>query len=217
MTNRAADRLNVRAADRVNVRAVVFDIGNVLIRWDPAVHYDRVIGEEARRALFAAVDLHGMNLAVDAGADLHDSVEALATRHPDHARDIRRWRDEWPDFVQGPIDGSVAILRRLRAAGFPVFALTNFGHAPLAMADAAYPFLRDFDARFVSAELGLLKPDPAIYAAVETATGLPPDALFFTDDRPENIEAAAARGWRTHLFRDPATLETVLVKCGAPR
>lgn len=192
------------------VKAVVFDIGNVLIRWDPLAHYDRVIGEAARRALFAAVDLHGMNLSVDAGEDLHDSVEALATRHPDHARDIRRWRDEWPDFVQGPIDGSVAILHALRAAGMPVFALTNFGTAPLAMADRAWPFLRDFDRRFVSADLRLLKPDPAIYAVVETATGLPPAALFFTDDRPENIAAAAARGWRVHLFDGPEGLSAAL-------
>ena len=198
----------------MTIAAVVFDIGNVLIRWDPAVHYDRVIGEAARRALFAAVDLHGMNLAVDGGADLHHSVEALATRHPDHARDIRRWRDEWLAFVQGPIDGSVAILHRLRAAGVPVFALTNFGHAPLAMADAAFPFLRDFDRRFVSADLRLLKPDPAIYAAVETATGLPPGALFFTDDRPENIAAAAARGWRTHLFDGPQGLAAALQAAG---
>lgn len=194
----------------MTIRAVVFDIGNVLIRWDPVAHYDRVIGAAARRALFAAVDLHGMNLSVDAGEDLHDSVEALATRHPDHARDIRRWRDEWLDFVPGPIDGSVAILHALRAAGMPVFALTNFGTAPLAMADRAWPFLRDFDRRFVSAELRLLKPDPAIYAVLETATGLPPAALFFTDDRPENIAAAAARGWRAHLFDGPEGLSAAL-------
>lgn len=200
----------------MTVQAVVFDIGNVLIRWDPLVHYDRIIGEAARRALFAAVDLEGMNLSVDRGEDLHAAVEALATRHPDHARDIRRWRDEWLDFVQGPIDGSVALLHRLRAARVPVFALTNFGHAPLAMAEAAYPFLRDFDARFVSAELRLLKPDPSIYAAVEDATSLPPGSLFFTDDRPDNVAAAAARGWQVHLFQGPDALVADLAGRGVP-
>jgi len=200
----------------MTVAAVVFDIGNVLIRWDPVVHYDRVIGEAARRALFAAVDLHGMNLSVDRGEDLHAAVEALAARHPDHARDIRRWRDEWLDFVLGPIDGSVALLHRLRAAGVPVVALTNFGHAPLAMAEAAWPFLRDFDARFVSADLRLLKPDPAIYAAVEDGTGLPPASLFFIDDKAENVAAAAARGWQAHLFRAPGTLVADLMARGVP-
>ena len=196
------------------VQAVVFDIGNVLVRWEPEVHYDRVIGPAARRALFAAVDLHGMNTAVDAGADLDTAVEDLAARHPEHARDIRRWRDEWLDLVQGPIMGSVALLHRLRAAGVPVFALSNVGIATLAMLERAYPFVRDFDRRFVSAELRLIKPDPAIYAAVETATGLPPGALFFTDDRPENITAAAARGWRTHLFEDPEGLAAALQASG---
>lgn len=198
----------------MTVKAVVFDIGNVLIHWDPAMHYDRVIGEAARRALFAAVDLDGMNLSVDAGADLHAAVEALAARHPEHAQDIRRWRDDWLDFVQGPIEGSVALLRRLRAAGVPVFALTNFGHAPLGMAERAYPFLRDFDARFVSAELRLLKPDPAIYAAVEDGIGLPPTTLFFIDDKAENVAAAAARGWQTHLFRDADALVADLAARG---
>jgi 2-haloacid dehalogenase len=200
----------------MTVAAVVFDIGNVLIRWDPAVHYDRVIGAEARRALFAAVDLEGMNLSVDRGENLHEAVEALAARHPAHARDIRRWRDEWRDFVQGPIDGSVELLHRLRRAGVPVFALTNFGHAPLAMAEASYPFLRDFDRRFVSADLRLLKPDPAIYAVVERDTGVAPDALFFVDDRAENVAAAAARGWQTHLFRDADALVADLAARSVP-
>lgn len=200
----------------MTVAAVVFDIGNVLIRWNPAVHYDRVIGEPARRALFAAVDLDGMNLSVDVGEDLHIAVEALAARHPDHARNIRRWRDEWLDFVQGPIDGTVALLHRLRAADVPVFALTNFGHAPLAMAEAAWPFLRDFDRRFVSADLRLLKPDPAIYAAVEQDTGLPPGALFFVDDKAKNVAAAAARGWQTHLFQGADALVADLAARGVP-
>lgn len=188
------------------VQAVIFDIGNVLIRWDPVQFYDRVIGPDARRALFAAVDLDGMNLSVDAGADLHEAVEEMAAQHPDHARFIRMWRDNWLEFVTGPIDGSVALLRKLRAAGVPVHALTNFGHAPLAMADAAYPFLLEFDSRFVSAELGLCKPDPAIYSAVEQRLNIAAEGLLFIDDKPENIAAASARGWQTHLFSEPESL-----------
>ncbi|PWR02211.1 haloacid dehalogenase [Meridianimarinicoccus roseus] len=198
----------------MTVRAVVFDIGNVLIRWDPARFYDARIGPEARAALFARVDLDGMNLSVDAGADLHDAVEALAAANPGDAALIRMWRDNWLDFVVGPIRGSVALLRRLRAAGIPVHALTNFGHAPLALADAAYPFLREFDRRFVSAELRLCKPDPAIYAAVEAVVDAPPEGLFFIDDKPENIAAAAARGWQTHLFTEPEPLVSALAAAG---
>jgi 2-haloacid dehalogenase len=82
----------------------------------------------------------------------------------------------------------------------PVFALTNFGDETFEIARRAYPFLNDFDRAFVSARMRLVKPDVAIYAAVEAETGLAPEGLLFTDDRPENVEAAAARGWRTHLF-----------------
>lgn len=188
------------------VEAVIFDIGNVLIKWDPIQFYDRVIGVDARRALFAAVDLEGMNLAVDAGADLHQSVEEMAAQYPEHAGSIRMWRDNWLEFVIGPIDGSVALLRRLRAAGVPVHALTNFGHTPLAMADAAFPFLLEFDSRFVSAELGVCKPDPAIYAAVEQSLGIPAKGLFFIDDKRENTSAASARGWQTHFFEGSEAL-----------
>lgn len=190
----------------MQVQAVVFDIGNVLIDWNPQRYYDRVIGADRRRALFAAVDLDGLNLSLDAGADLNDTVEEVAAAHPDHAAEIRMWRDNWLEFVAGPIHGSVALLQDLHKAGTPVFALSNFGHAPLALADRAYPFLRDFDRRYISAELGVCKPDPRIYAAVEQGSGLPPGALYFIDDKPENIAAASVRGWQTHLFTGAETL-----------
>ena len=103
--------------------------------------------------------------------------------------------------VSGDASGDVsAAVAELRAKGIPVFALTNFGDTTFEIALKAYPFLQDFDRAFVSARMRLIKPDPAIYAAVEQATGIAPDRLLFTDDRPENIDAAAARGWGTHLF-----------------
>lgn len=180
--------------------AVIFDIGRVLIDWDPEGFYDRAIGPAARAALFAEVDLHGANLAIDRGAPFAGTIEALAARHPDHAEAIWLWHDRWLDMASPEIPGSVALLRALRARSVPVFALTNFGIDTFAQAEAAYPFLRDFDRRYISGHLGLLKPEEALYAHVEADCGLPPGALLFTDDRPENVAAAAARGWRTHLF-----------------
>ena len=77
------------------IEAVVFDIGNVLLRWDPHGFYDRVIGAERRRALWGAVDLEAMNLRSDAGEDIADLVAETAAAHPAHAGDIRRWHDDW--------------------------------------------------------------------------------------------------------------------------
>ena len=183
--------------------AVLFDIGNVLVGWSPERVYDAAIGQETRARLFAEVDLEGMNLGVDRGLPMRASVEALAARHPEHAGAIRLWSERWAEMFAPVIGHSVRLLRALRAREVPVFALSNFGRETFALAEAMHPFLREFDRRFLSAELGVLKPDPAIYAAVEAATGLAPERLLFADDKPENIAAAAARGWATHHFTTP--------------
>jgi 2-haloacid dehalogenase len=185
-------------------RAVVFDIGNVLVEWNPGRLYAARLGEEAAARLFSTVDLHGMNLAVDAGAPFRASVEALAARHPDHADAIRWWHDDWHLMFGPPIEHATRLLRALRRRGVPVFALTNFGEETFVQAQAMHPVLTEFDRAYVSARLRLLKPDPAIYAAVEAGSGLPPADLLFADDRPENVAAAQARGWRGHLFDGPA-------------
>lgn len=180
--------------------AVIFDIGNVLTRWQPEAFYDRVIGEERRRALFAAVDLHHMNDLVDAGAAFRDTVYGWAEAHADWAEDIRMWHDRWIELASPRIDGSIALQRALRAKGVPVFALTNFGRDTFEHALPRMDFLRDFDRLYVSGRMGVIKPDPRIYEMVEADCGVAPDRLLFTDDRADNITAAARRGWRTHQF-----------------
>ncbi|MEF3048870.1 HAD family hydrolase [Pseudotabrizicola sp. L79] len=180
--------------------AVVFDIGNVLIEWNPERFYDSQIGPEARQRLFAEVDLHGMNDLIDAGALFRETIYDWAARHPDWGREIRWWYDHWIDMASPRIEGSIALLRALRAKGVPVFALTNFGIHSFAYAQTQYDFLAEFDRAYVSGHLGMIKPDPAIYRAVGADCGLAPGRLIFTDDRADNIVAAAAQGWQTHLF-----------------
>lgn len=184
-------------------RVVVFDIGNVLIEWQPERHYDRVIGPDRRRALFDAVDLHAMNAAIDIGAPFRETVYEWADRHPDWHAEIRLWYDEWVCLAAPIIPRSVRCLRALRARGVPVACLTNFGHESYAQAQGHYVVLGEFDHEFVSGRLRIAKPDPAIYAAVEDGLGADPDAIVFADDRPENVAAAADRGWRAHLFDGP--------------
>ena len=196
------------------IGAVVFDIGNVLLNWQPEAFYDRMIGPEARRRLFAEVDLEGMNLSVDAGAPFRATVQARADAHPEWAEQILWWHDRWPEMATPAIDHSVRLLRALRRRGVPVFALTNFGDDSFAMAQRIYPFLTEFDRTYVSGRLRVLKPDPAIYAAVEGDCGLPPERLLFTDDKPANIAAAVARGWQGHLFEGSSGLADRLVAEG---
>ena len=181
-------------------QAVIFDIGNVLMHWNPEGFYDRRLGEAGRRRLFAETGIEAMNLSIDAGAPFRATVEAHATAHPAWSDEILCWYHNWIEMASPRIEGSIALLRALRARGVPVWALTNFGCDSFTYAQSQHDFLSEFDRAFVSARMGVIKPDPAIYAAVEAQGGLAPDQMLFTDDKPENIEAAAARGWRVHLF-----------------
>ncbi len=180
--------------------AVIFDIGNVLTCWQPEAFYDRVIGKDRRARLFAEVDLHAMNETVDAGGPFRETIYGWADLYPVWAPEIRLWYDRWIELASPRIEGSIALQRALRRKGIPVFALTNFGEYSFAEALPKLDFLSEFDRRYVSGELKVTKPDPRIYAIVEADSGIAPDRLLFTDDRADNITAAARRGWRTHQF-----------------
>ncbi len=185
------------------VSAVIFDIGNVLIEWQPERHYDRVIGEARRREMFAAVDLHAINDRVDRGENFRTVIVEAAQAYPDFHDEIMRWHDDWLHMASPAIPHSVKLLRALRSLGVPVFALSNFGIETFDLAVPEYPFLAEFDRSYISGHMGITKPDQQIYAAVEADCGLAPETLLFTDDRADNIEAAKARGWQTHLFDGP--------------
>ncbi len=187
----------------MNIKAVVFDIGNVLIEWHPERFYDSAIGEARRREMFAAVDLHSMNEQVDLGAPFTETVYACADAHPEWRDEIRMWHDRWIEMASPAIDHSVRLMAALQAKGMPVFSLTNFGIQTYDFAATRYPFLRAFDRDFISGHMRVIKPDAQIYQMLEDTSGLSGADLIFADDRADNIEAAAARGWHTHLFEGP--------------
>ena len=196
------------------VEAVIFDIGNVLIEWQPERYFDSVIGEDRRRAMFAAIDLHGINDDIDRGHNFRDTVYAAAEANPDWRAEVQMWHDHWIDMAGPVINHSVRLLRALRAADVPVFALTNFGIQTFEIAEPVYPFLGEFDRRYISGHMGVIKPDADIYQQVEDDCGLPPSALLFADDRIDNINAANARGWQTHHFAAPQAWADCLVAQG---
>ncbi|WP_187429323.1 hypothetical protein ROLI_039830 [Roseobacter fucihabitans] len=195
-------------------KAVIFDIGNVLIEWQPERLYDAVIGEERRRAMFAQVDIIGMNELVDLGHPFKKTVYDQAEKTPKWGNEIRMWHDRWIEMASPVIDHSVRLMKALQAKGIPVFSLTNFGIDSYDFAATHYPFMRDFDRDFISGHMRLVKPDPQIYAQVETTSGLSGGELIFADDRPENIKVAKSRGWQTHLFEGPQGWADRLVDAG---
>ena len=184
-------------------KAVIFDIGNVLIEWQPERFYDAVIGRERREAMFDTIDLHGMNERVDRGEHFTETIYATAEEYPDWHAEIRMWHDRWIEMASPVIDHSVRLMNALQAKGMPVFSLTNFGIQSYDFAATHYPFLRAFDRDFISGHMAVIKLDAQIYQMLEHASGLNGADLIFTDDRADNIAAAKARGWNTHLFKGP--------------
>ena len=198
----------------MTVNAVIFDIGNVLIEWQPELYFDTVIGVDARHVLFEQVDLHAMIDRIDAGANFAAEVARTADMHPDWHDAILHFRDHWGDMAQPAIPQSVRLLAALKTRGVAVFALSNFGAQNFPISVARFPFLATFDRAYISGRIGTKKPDPAIYAAVEADCALPPETLLFTDDRAENIAAAATRGWQVHLFDGAPGFAQCLVGAG---
>lgn len=196
-------------------QAIIFDIGNVLITWQPEDRLDAIIGRPRREALFAAVDLHHMNELVDRGGDFQGVIYETADRFPEFRDEIRLWHDRWLDLATPVINHSVRLLYALKANGIPVFALSNFGVGSFALTEKEHDFLRVFDRRYISGHMGVTKPSAEIYARVEADCAIAPERLLFTDDRLENIDAAKARGWQTHHFKSPEGLARRLVAAGA--
>lgn len=195
-------------------KAVIFDIGNVLIEWQPERYYEGKIGADRTKSLFAAVDLHAMNERVDQGENFTDVVTQTAQAHPDWQTELDLWHDRWIDIAAPAIDHSVRLMAALQERDVQVFSLTNFGIETYALAATKYHFLRGFDRDFISGHMGVTKPDPRIYAMLEEQSGLQGDALLFTDDRAENIAQAHARGWQTHHFDGPRGWAERLVMAG---
>lgn len=198
----------------MTVDIVVFDIGNVLIEWQPERHYDATIGAARRKAMFAAVDLHAINDCVDRGQPFRATIENAAAEYPEFKDEILMWYFDWIKMAAPAIPHSVALLRALRAKGIRVVALTNFGIESFEFAETKYPFLTEFDKTYVSGRMGCVKPHRLIYEMLESGEQAQGDRFLFTDDRQENIDMAKSRGWHTHLFEGPQGWANTLVSMG---
>ena len=198
----------------MSIDAVVFDIGNVLIEWQPEVWYDRHYGKKRREKLFAEVDLHQMNERVDRGENYYTVLAETEAAYPAFAEEIRAWRDNWLQLAAPVLPHSVKLMRALQAKGVPVFSLTNFGVETYEMAASIYSFLNEFDRDYVSGRMQVTKPDPKIYEMLEDDCGVARDRLLFTDDRIDNISTARARGWQTHHFKGSQGWADALVRHG---
>lgn len=194
---------------------VVFDLGNVLLRWDPKVLYGRLLPDPAIRDRFLAeICTDAWNREFDRGRSFAEGIAERIARHPEWEAEIRAWNDHWHEMMPGPIDGSMAILEKLAAAGVPLYAITNFSTEKYAETIERFPVLKTFRDTVVSAHERLLKPDPAIYRVLLERNHLDPATCLFVDDIAENVEGARAVGMKAVRFTSPRALAADLAAHG---
>ncbi|THV23100.1 HAD family hydrolase [Peteryoungia ipomoeae] len=197
------------------IRHIVFDIGKVLIHYDPNLPFSRIIPDEAERAdFFARICTHDWNLEQDRGRSWDEAEALLVADFPDREHHIRAFRKHWAEMVPHAYDDSVAIMTGLIDAGRDVTMLTNFAADTFAEAKMMYPFLTLPRGVTVSGEIGLLKPDIAIYERHAQDFGLEPSATVFIDDSYANVEGARAAGWQAVHFTGAEKLKADLQALG---
>ena len=186
---------------------IVFDIGKVLIHYDPNLPFSRIIPDETERKwFFDNVCTHEWNLEQDRGRSWSEAEALLLEQHPQQEANIRAFRQHWHEMVPHAYDGSVAIFESLIEAGRDVTMLTNFAADTFVEARRKFPFLDKPRGVTVSGEIGLIKPDVAIYEKHARDFSLTPEASIFIDDSYPNVEGARAAGWNAVHFTDPETL-----------
>lgn len=198
------------------IRTVVFDLGGVLIDWNPRYVYREIFGgdEEKVEWFLSTICTPDWNAQQDAGRTLEAATEALLALHPEHDVLIRAYYDRWQDMIGGAIKGSVEILRELRDGPHELYGLTNWSAETFPVALELFDFLDWFDGIVVSGEIGLIKPNAEIFHHLTSTFDLDPPSTVFIDDSLANVETARTLGFRAVRFEHPDQLRAELKSVG---
>jgi 2-haloacid dehalogenase len=191
---------------------VIFDLGGVLIDWNPRYLYRHLFDDESSMEQFLAKVCDGQwNEQQDAGRSWDEAIRLRSAEFPEHAALIAAYRTRWDEMLRGPMHDSVAILEELRGRGVRLYALTNWSLETFPLAFERYPFLQAFEGIVVSGQERMIKPDPAIFQLLLNRYGIDPGRAVYVDDAPRNVDAAAKLGMHALQFRDAAVLRGELV------
>lgn len=192
---------------------IVFDLGNVLLRWDPRFLFTQYFASEMEMEWFLAhVCNNDWNLEQDRGRSFADAVAELTAKFPEHAEAIAAFDTRWHETLPHAIDGTVAILDELVARQAPVYAITNWNSDKFRETRQRFPFLGKFRDIVVSGDEKLVKPDAAIYQVLFQRNGLRAEDCLFIDDNAANVRGAEAVGMQAHHFTSPEKLRKALVE-----
>jgi 2-haloacid dehalogenase len=188
-----------------DIRAVVFDFGGVLFDWSAEYLYRELIpDDEERRWFLTHVCSPAWNLKQDGGRPIAEAEAELIALHPDHADLIRAFYGQWPKTLRGLLDDGVALLEQLHEAGVPLYGLTNWSAETYHHVEHEYEFMKRFRHVVVSGRIGIVKPDPRIYAHLLEHVREAAEHCVFIDDNAKNAEAATALGWHGITHRSAA-------------
>ena len=196
---------------------VVFDLGGVLVDWDPRYLYRKLLPDEETVDLFLQkVCSQEWNVQQDKGRPFEDAINERVALFPEDEYLIRAYFDRWPEMLGGQIEGSVEILSELKQSGFPVYALSNWSAETYPLAKKCYAFLQWFRGEVISGQVGMIKPQPEIYRHLLKVHGLKAGETLFIDDRQENVDAAANEKIHGILFHNPGQLRNDLASFAVP-
>lgn len=200
------------------VGAVIFDLGNVLIVWDPHAAIAKAVGEEQATRFLADddFDFAAWNHQQDAGRSWEEGEQAAVRSHPHWEPAIRGYRSNFEESLVGAIEDTVQILRELHTSGMPLFAVTNWSEELFPVALNRFDFLDLFEDIIVSGQEGVAKPDPEIFEILQQRIGHSLDVCIFIDDGLRNVEAAGTAGLDAILFTDTGHLRDDLASRGLP-
>jgi 2-haloacid dehalogenase len=189
------------------IDAVVFDLGGVLLDWNPRYLYGQLFDDPADMSDFLArICTSDWHRAHDLGVDTTTSCERLAREHPRYADLIMAWAHRGEEMIRGQIDGTVEILAELQSAGLPCFALSNMEPDRYVLRRDRFPFMRWFDGAVISGIEGVAKPDRQIFEILLERHDLAPGRTAFIDDSPGNVTAAQDLGIAALRFSSPEDL-----------
>lgn len=198
------------------IDTVIFDLGNVLIDWNPRHLYRKLFAgdEEGMERFLAEVCTAEWNERQDAGRSWQEAIEEATAQHPTQAHLIRAYYERWVEMLGGPIHESVALLDELRRTNTRLFALTNWSHETFPIALERYEFLSWFHGILVSGREKLIKPDPAIFRLLISRFDIDVERAVFIDDSMRNVEGARRAGLHAIHFRGAQPLRQELRNLG---